>query len=246
MHHAIPRQVLIELPSVFGIDLSITNEVLLLWLAAGLTFVVVTLACRRPEPVPHGGFANFFEAIIEFLEQSVIREGIGEGGRRWAPFLLTLFFFILFSNLFGVVPLPSHAQAMTANINVTCALAAITFVITIVVNVACHGLFGFLRKFVPSGIPGWIVPFVVPIEVISWLARPFSLAIRLFANMMAGHALVLVFLGLAGSLAWFIKPFPFVGAVVMSAFELFVSFIQAFIFTLLSGIYIKDALESSH
>ncbi len=244
--HSIPRQVLVALPAVFGIDLSITNEVVLLWLAAGLTFGVVALACRRPEPVPRGGFANFFETIIEFLDRAVIKDGIGEDGARWSPFLLTLFFFILFANLFGLVPLPSHAQAMTANINVTCALAVITFTITVVVNVTHHGLLGFLKKFVPTGVSRWILPFVIPIEIISWLARPVSLAIRLFANMMAGHALVLVFLGLAASLTWFIKPFPFAGAVVMSAFELFVAFVQAFIFTLLSGIYIKDALESSH
>jgi F-type H+-transporting ATPase subunit a len=244
--HRIPRQVLLELPAVWGIDLSITNEVLLLWLAGGLTFVVVALACRRPEPVPRGAFANCFEAIIAFIDQSVIREGIGEGGAAWAPFLLTLFFFILFANLFGLVPLPSHVQAMTANINVPCALAAITFGITVVVSVVRHGIPGFLKKFVPTGIPGWIVPFVVPIEIVSWLARPVSLAIRLFANMMAGHALVLVFIGLAASLVWFAKPLPFVGAVLMSVFELFVASVQAFIFTLLSGIYIKDALESSH
>jgi len=242
--HEIPRQVLIQLPTILGVDLSITNEVLLLWIGASLAFAVVTLGCRYKGMAPKGAFRNIFGAIIEFIETSVVKEGIGENGHMWSPFLLALFFFILFSNLSGMAPAPSHAKAMTSNVNVTAALAVIVFGLTLVINLRTHGPVGFARKFVPSGLPIPIAVLAVPIEVISWLARPFSLAVRLFANMMAGHALILVFLGLIGSAAWFLKVLPFAGAVIMSAFELLVCFIQAFIFTLLSGIYIKDALES--
>ena len=118
------------------------------------------------------------------------------------------------------------------------------FATTIVVNIRTHGVFGFLKKFSPSGLPLVVKILAVPIEVISWLARPLSLAIRLCANMMAGHALILIFLGMAGSAMWLLKPLPYAGAIIMSAFELFVSFVQAFIFTLLAGMYIKDALDA--
>ncbi len=242
--HEIPRQVLIKLPTLWGIDLSITNEVLLLWIAAALTFVVVAVACRRREPVARGAFHNFMEALIDFIDKSVGDEILGEHRHRWSPFLLTLFFLILFSNLLGLVPLPSHVKAMTSSISVTAALAIIVFGTTIVVNIRSHGLLGFLKKFVPGEIPLAAKCLAAPIEVISWLARPLSLAIRLFANMLAGHALILIFLGMAGSAMWLLKPLPYAGAVIMSAFEVFVSFIQAFIFTLLAGMYIKDALDA--
>jgi F-type H+-transporting ATPase subunit a len=242
--HEIPRQVLIKLPPLWGVDLSITNEVILLWIAAALTFVLVTVACRRRSEIAKGPFQNLFEAIIEFLDDAIGHDILGEHGRHWAPFLLTLFFLILFTNLLGLAPLPSHVKAMTSSINVTAAFAIIVFVTTIVVNIRTHGLFGFLKKFSPSGLPLVVKVLAVPIEVISWLARPLSLAIRLCANMMAGHALILIFLGMAGSAMWLLKPLPYAGAIIMSAFELFVSFVQAFIFTLLAGMYIKDALDA--
>jgi F-type H+-transporting ATPase subunit a len=242
--HEIPRQVLIRLPILWGVDLSITNEVLLLWIAAACTFILVTLACRRRNPVAKGPFQNFFEAIIDFLDESIGEEILGKHGRQWSPFLLALFFFILFANLLGLAPLPAHVKAMTSSINVAASLAMVVFAITIVVNIRTHGVFGFLKKFAPEGLPFVVKILAVPIEVISWLARPLSLAIRLSANMLAGHALILIFLGMAGSVAWLLKPLPYMGAVIMSAFELFVSFIQAFIFTLLAGMYIKDALDA--
>jgi F-type H+-transporting ATPase subunit a len=242
--HEIPRIILKRLPTLWGVDLSITNEVLLLWIAAAVTFVLVTLACRRKSLVATGLFQNFFEALVDFVDDSIGAEVLGQQGKRWAPFLLTLFFFILFANLLGLLPLPSHVKAMTSSINVSAALALIVFATTIVVNIRTHGMWGFLKKFSPSGIPLVVKVIAIPIEVVSWLARPLSLAIRLCANMMAGHALILVFLGMAGSAMWLLKPLPYAGAVIMSAFELFVSFVQAFIFTLLAGMYIKDALDA--
>ncbi len=242
--HSIPRQIIVELPMLWGIDFSITNEVLLLWIAAGLTFVVVTLACRQRTLIAKGCFQNIFEAIIDFVDTSVGTEVLGHAGQRWSPFLLTLFFLILFTNLLGLLPLPSHVKAMTSSINVTAALATIVFATTIVINIRAHGFAGFLKKFAPSGVPIVIKILAIPIEIISWLARPLSLAIRLCANMLAGHALIIIFMTMAASASWLLKPLPYVGAVIMSAFELFVSFIQAFIFTLLAGIYIKDALDA--
>ena len=244
--HEIQRRVLVPLPTVFGIDLSVTNEVALLWVAAALTFGLLWLACRRRDPVARGRFQNLVEALIEFIDQEVVRSGLGEGGKAWAPFLMTLFFFILFGNLIGLAPLPYHAKAATGNISVTLALALLVFGMTIVINIRCHGVGGFLRKFMPSGIPKAVAVLVIPIEIVSWLAKPLSLAIRLFANMIVGHALIFVFIGLEMSVAWFLIPLPLVGAVVMDAFEVFVSLIQAFIFTLLAAMYIREALDEAH
>ncbi len=242
--HEIPRLVLIPLPTVLGIDLSITNEVLLLWIAAFITGALLIRVFHRQAPVASGPFQNFFESLLEFINESVVKDSIGPEGKRWAPLLLTFFFFILFINLLGMLPLPSLVKAMTSDISVTGALALIVFALTIGISIRAHGVLGFLKKFIPTGIPAWIMVLVVPIEIISWLARPVSLAIRLFANMLAGHALILVFVGLAAGGAWYIKPVPLAGAVAMSLFELFVCFVQAFVFTLLAGMYIKDALET--
>jgi F-type H+-transporting ATPase subunit a len=242
--HEIPRLVLIPLPTVLGIDLSITNEVLLLWIAAFITGALLIRVFHRQDPIASGPFQNLFESLLEFINESVVKDSIGPEGKRWAPLLLTFFFFILFINLLGMLPLPSLVKAMTSDISVTGALALIVFALTIGISIRAHGVLGFLKKFIPTGIPVWIMLLVVPIEIISWLARPVSLAIRLFANMLAGHALILVFVGLAAGGAWYIKPVPLAGAVAMSLFELFVCFVQAFVFTLLAGMYIKDALET--
>jgi F-type H+-transporting ATPase subunit a len=240
------RQVLVWVPSVLGIDLSITNEVVLLWAAAGLVLALLWPVCRRREPVARGPLRNLFEALIEFVDSEIVREGIGAEGRRWSTFLLALFFFILFANLLGLVPAPSVFKSVTANINVTGALALAVFGVVLHASVRQHGTLGFLRRFVPAGVPRWVLPMVVPIEVVSWLVKPVSLAIRLFANMVAGHTLLFVFISLEATAAWFIKPLPYAGAVLMECFELFVCFIQAFIFTMLGGMYIREALEAPH
>lgn len=241
------RTVLVQLPPIpgTGVDLSITNEVVLLWAAATATAALLCLAFRHRSAVSRGAFRNAFEAMAEFVTAAVIGAGAAaEYGRRWAPFLLGLFFFILFQNLLGILPFPHHLKAMTSNLNVTAALALTVFTLTILIRIRAHGVRGFLRQFVPGGLPWWITVAVVPIEVISWLARPFSLSVRLFANMLAGHTLIMTFVGLTAGAAWYLKPLPMAGALAMSVFEVFVCFVQAFVFTLLAGVYIKDAVEA--
>lgn len=237
---------LVPLPGFLGIDLSITNEVVLLWLAAAATFAVITLSCRRRGLVARGYFQNAFEAMVHFVDREVVCEGIGTEGRAWAPLLFALFFFVLFANLLGMVPVPSHFKAATSNLTVTTALASIVFSVTVYVNLRRHGVGGFARKFIPTGVPRLVWVLVVPIEIISWLAKPVSLAVRLFANMMAGHALILIFIMLAAQAAWFLSVLPLAGAVAMSGFELFVCFVQAFIFTMLAAFYIREALDPAH
>ncbi|MBN2302209.1 MAG: F0F1 ATP synthase subunit A [Lentisphaerae bacterium] len=239
------RYVLVHFPEFLGIDLSITHEVILLWIAAGTTFGLVFLSSRRKTLFARGLFQNIFETLIDFIENEVIRDGIGQRNGPWAPFLITLFFFILISNLLGLLPIPA-TEPVTANINVTAALALAVFGFTIAIDISKHGFIGFAKKFMPSGIPWWLAILIVPIELVTWLARPFSLAIRLCANMLAGHTVILVFIGMTVGAAVVLKPLPLIGAVAMSVFELFVCFIQAFIFTMLAGLYIRDALENTH
>jgi F-type H+-transporting ATPase subunit a len=241
------RHVLLRLPTVFGADLSITNEVLLLWAAAAVTFLLLRLACGGHSLAPRGVFRNLFEGLYEFVDRSVVRECLGAaGGGGLAAFVLTLFFFILSGNLLGMLPLPYHVRAATANLNVTVPLALMVFVVTIGVGVRRRGMGGFLRGFAPSGVPMWVLPLLVPIEVLSWLARPFSLAVRLFANMLAGHALLAAFVGMAATVPLLLKPLPYAGAVMIDAFEMFVCFIQAFIFATLTALYLREAGEETH
>jgi F-type H+-transporting ATPase subunit a len=236
------RTVLVPL-HVFGVDFSITNEVVLVWVAAIVTFGLLATACRRRDPVARGWFQNLIETLIEFVEREAVRANVGPDGMVWAPFLLTLFFFILFANLLGLVPLPSHFKSATSNLNVTGALALLVFFLTVGISIRRHGLLGFLRRFLPAGFPLWIAIPMAPIEVLSWLARPVSLAVRLFANMMAGHYLLFVFIGMELTAVWYLKPVPLVGAVAMAAFEVFVSLVQAFVFTMLAAMYIRDAVS---
>lgn len=244
--HELARHVLVRLPPIFGVDMSVTNHVVLLWLAAAVTFVVLFLGCRRRGPVASGWFANMVEALVEFVDREVVRESIGAQGARWSTFILTLFFFILFSNLIGLLPAPLHVAPPTGNLNVTGPLAAMVFVVVLGVSIRRQGMLGFLRHFVPEGLPWWLLPMIVPIEVVSWLARPFSLAVRLYANMLAGHGLILTFVGMAVASHWLLKPLPFAGAVIMDAFELFICLVQAFIFVTLTALYIREAIEESH
>lgn len=241
-----PRLVLLPLPTVLGVDLSVTYEVVLLWAAAVLAFVVLTLACRRTGLVARGAFQNLFEAAIEWLDAQVLRENLGRDAARYAPLLLSLFFFILFANLLGLLPPATHLHAATSNLAVTAALSLLVFLLTVAIGLRRHGPVGFARRFVPAGIPWAAAVLAVPIEVLSWLTRPVSLSVRLFANMMAGHALILAFLTLAAQAAWFLAVLPLAGAVIMSAFELFVCVIQAFVFMMLTTFYIRDALDTTH
>ena len=244
--HEIERHVLVPIAGPFGMDLSITAEVVLVWVAGVVTFVLLALSCRRRGLVAHGVFQNLFEGLIEFVDVHVIREGVGEKGRTWTPFLLTLFFFIFFSNLLGVFTVSLGVTPPTSNINVTAALALVVFAVTIGISVHAHGFGGFLRKFAPEGVPRWVLPLLVPIEIVSWLAKPISLAIRLFANMMAGHAVLYVLITMAVGARLFVAPIPWIGAIAITAFEMFVCFIQAVVFALLSGMYIGEALQEAH
>jgi len=193
------------------------------------------------------------ETLVSFARQSLILEVLGEEGMSWFPFIATLFFFILYCNLLGLVPKMFTA---TSNINVTASLAAVVFICTQGAGIARHGLVGYGKTFIPKGMPRGImgkvlIGFMIIVEIISQLARPFSLAVRLFANMTAGHMVILVFISMIfmfqGFIAKvFVTPMSVVMAVIMMAFEIFVSLLQAFIFAILASIYISLAVHPEH
>jgi F-type H+-transporting ATPase subunit a len=246
--------IFLHIPKILGIDLSITMDVVLVWLAGLTTFLLLFFACRRKGLHAHGGYQNFFESIIEFIDKEVAEGVMGLHGKRWSPFILTVFFFILFCNLMGLVPVPGTEEhpifkPVTSNINVTLTMAAMVFIVSQFVDMWLHGIGGYFMRVAPKGLPWWIMPLIFPLELISRIARPVSLTLRLFANMLAGHKIIGTFIGLGMLLSMRLFPLkilPFVGSVVMMAFELFVCFVQAFIFSMLSAVYIDEALEEAH
>ena len=243
-HHWVDGR--LELPQfepVYGIDFSITKHVFMMWVASALLVLLLSVAFRRPRAVPFG-LANLFEAIVLFLRDVVVLPIMGEDGRKYLPYLLTVFFFILFCNLLGLIP---YSATATGNISVTAALAVCTFAVTQGSGIYYNGFFGYFRSLVPSGIPVWLLPIMIPIELLGLLSKPFALAIRLFANMIAGHVAILVFLGLIIMLkSYYVAPASIAFAAAIYLLEIFIGCIQAFIFTLLSALFINMAAHPDH
>lgn len=243
-HHWVDGYVnLPKFPPIYGIDLSITKHVLVMWVASALLVLLLTIAFRRPQAVPFG-LANLFEAIVLFVRDEVVLPIMGEDGRKFLPYLLTVFFFILFCNLIGLFP---YSATATGNISVTAALALCTFAVSQITGIVNNGFIGHWRGLVPSGMPTWLLPIMIPIEIMGLLSKPFALAIRLFANMIAGHVAILVFLGLIIMLkSYYLAPFSIAFATAIYLLEIFIGFIQAFIFTLLSALFISMAAHPDH
>lgn len=235
-HLAQKRIIPLEL---FSLDLSITNGVITLWLSFVLVLLFFFFATRRLQRVP-GRLQNLAETLVLFLRDEVAGQ-IKHDRDRWLPFITVIFTFILTCNLLGLIP---NVSGVTGNINTTAALALIVFLVVQVAGIRQHGLIGYLKTLMPAGLPLPVVIFMIPIEFISQLARPFSLTLRLFANMFAGHAVMLMIFSLIFIFkSYYILPLPVIGNTVVLAFEIFVAFIQAFIFTYLSALYIAGAVE---
>lgn len=221
---------------VGGLDLSFTNSALLMTLAAGLVTLLMLLATRGASEVP-GRLQSLAEMLYDFIA-NMIEENVGEEGRQYFPFLFTLFTFILFGNLLGMIP---YSFTFTSHIVVTFAIAAIVFVGVTLIGIFRHG-FHFLTLFAPQGVPKPLLLLLVPIEILSYCIRPFTLAIRLFANMVAGHTMLVIFAGFAGSLGvFFFAPIVMDAAIVL--LEFLVAALQAYVFTILSCLYLKDAIH---
>ena len=204
---------------------------------AALVTMFLTLGMRGGELVP-GRLQSMAEMSYEFVA-GMIRENVGSAGRKYFTFIFTLFMFVLFGNLLGLVP---YSFTFTSPIIVTVALALTVFIGVTLVGIVNHGLH-FFSFFVPKGVPAALLPLMIPIEVISYLSRPVSLSIRLFANMMAGHTMLKVFAGFVVLLGFLGGWAPLLMVVLLTAFELLVAFLQAYVFTVLTCIYLNDALH---
>lgn len=228
----------------FGIDLSITKHVVMLWLAAVLVFLVFNYGFRWNRMVPKGKLTGFFEPIVVFVRDEIVYMNFGKEGKNFLPFFLTVFFFILFMNLLGLIPFMATA---TSNVSVTGALAAVSFILIHFSGIMRHGFFKHWRNFIPPGVPWWIAPIILPLEIIGTTGRSFALCIRLFASMTAGHMVILAFLGLIIVLHnVFVGFFSVPVALIVFILEIFFAFLQAYIFTFLSALFISMTYHGAH
>lgn len=228
-----------------GVDASFTNASLYMLLTALGVVALMVLATSRKSVVP-----NRFQAMAEILYEFVantVRQTAGNEGMRFFPFVFTLFSFVLISNLIGLVP---YTFSVTSQIVVTFAFASLVITLVVVYGFYRNG-FGFLKLFAPKGVPLPVLVVLIPIEIISFLSRPVSLSVRLFANILAGHITLAVFGGfvtlLIGAGAWAVlAPVPILAIVALYALELLVACLQAFVFSVLTCVYLNDAIHPGH
>lgn len=231
---------------VAGQDVSFTNASLFMTLALLAIWVFMFFGMRRAELVP-GRWQSAVEGIHEFV-RGMVDENIGPKGRAYVPFIFSLFIFVLIANLIGLLP---YAFTVTSHIAVTFAFASFIFLLCVIIGIAKHGLH-FFSLFVPPQTPIFLLPLIVVIELISFLSRPLTLSVRLFANMTAGHILLKVFagfiisLGLAGGVLPLIGILPMAMNVALYALELLVAVVQAYVFALLTCVYLNDSVNLSH
>ncbi len=273
---------LIHLPTLFGIDFSVTKHVLMLWIAAAVLFVLVTVTVRKflrqDRPIPTG-FMTVLEIIVEFVRDSIVEPNVGrKWTKTWTPTVLTIGLFILTSNLIGIIPIfdvlglanhvikPSEesflAQVVhggttaTGNFNVTGALATISFFLIIIAGTRAHGFIKHWKNLIPGGVPLFVYPILIPIEIMGMFVRPFALMARLAANMTGGHIAILAIISFV-----FIFAQQFsatvgvaVGALlsvplavgVMALEAIVVVPVQAYVFTLLTAVFIGMAIHAHH
>ncbi len=231
---------------VGGLNLSFTNSALFMTMTVVAASAFLILSTRGRGLVP-SRWQSAAELTYEFMAQT-LRDSAGSEGMRYFPFVFTVFMFVLIGNLWGMFP---YFFTITAQIVITGALAVVVILLVVVVGFMRHKLH-FLKLFVPSGVPAAILPFIVVIEFLSFLSRPLSLSIRLFANMLAGHITLKVFagfvtaLGSIGVLGWFGAVLPLLATIALTALELLVAALQAYVFAILTCIYLNDALHPSH
>jgi F-type H+-transporting ATPase subunit a len=235
---------------LFGYDVSFTNSALFMVVVFVLLAAFMAGGLKR-QLIP-GRWQVAAEGAVSFID-SMVNVNIGKGGKKFAPYIFSLFFFILFANLVGVLPLAIfphlHTFAVTSHITVTAVLAFFSFGIVLMVGFWKHGL-KFFSLFVPHGAPFWLMPIIVPVELVSFMVRPFSLGLRLFVAMTAGHILLEVFgsfvvqgFNAGGPLGWLVSVLSFAMIVGVSALELLVCAIQAYVFALLTSLYLHDAVH---
>lgn len=242
--------------SIGGLKISVSNHMFMITLAMLLLLIFIPIIVRSRKVVPTGPY-NLIEAVCVFIRENLARPMLGDYTDKFVSFIWTLFFFVLTLNLLGIVPLEQFVAlvtgkrnyfggAATANIWITGALAIVTFFATIAAGIKEKGFFGYFASLAPP-VPWWILPFIYFLELITLLIRPFTLAIRLFANIMAGHMLIGTFLGLIFIFKnYFVATASIFTVAVLSLMEILVAFIQAYIFAFLATLYIGFAVKTEH
>ena len=218
------------------VDVSLTNSAAFMVLTVVAIGVFLILGMRRPAMVP-GRWQSMVELSYVFIA-NLVKDTVGTEGRPYFPFIFTVFMFVLVGNLIGMVP---YGFTFTSHIIVTFTMAMVVFLGVTVIALIKHKIH-FFTFFMPPGVPLIMAPLLVPIEIISYLSRPMSLSVRLFANMLAGHTLLKVFAGFVVALGLF-GVFPLAFVVVLTGLEIVIAFLQAFVFTILTCLYLNDALH---
>jgi F-type H+-transporting ATPase subunit a len=240
---------------LFGYDISITKHVIMLWIAAAMTISLAIYGTRRyrkNENAQPKGLSHLYEILINFIRNDIVIPNIGKSHCQfWAPLITTYFIFILTCNFLGLIPLfdlmPGGSSTVTGNFNATAGLATITFFAIIIAGTMQHGFLGYWKSMIPGNVPSPVLLILIPIEILGMFVRPFALTMRLGANMTAGHI---------GMLAIFSLPIILAAAPVGIAYillntgiyflEMIVSFVQAYVFTLLSSVFIGMAIHAEH
>lgn len=239
---------------VGGVDLSFTNSSLWMLIGAVLSIVGLTIASERKAMIP-SRLQVAAEGLYNFID-NLITENIGGSShchgenkaKQYFPLVFTLFVMVLVGNFLGMIP---YSFTYTSHLAVTAGLALMVFFTVLIIGIARHGTH-FFSLFVPPGVPMWLLWLVVLIEIVSFISRPITLSVRLFANMVAGHVLMKVIAGFAimfasvGGLAWIGTLLPVAFNIVMVGFEFFIAFIQAYVFAVLTCIYLRDTMEIEH
>jgi F-type H+-transporting ATPase subunit a len=244
-----PVSHVVEWPTLFGGDVFGVNKVvLLMWISVAIVFGLFYVATREPKLVPTG-VQNVAESTVEFVEDQVVMQTIGPDGLGYMPFLLTLFTFILVGNIWELVPVVQ--MPVNARIALPMFMAIVVWFVYIITGIRHQGLRGYLKNAtIPPGVPKPILPLVAFIELIGILiTRPLSLAVRLFANMLAGHLLLVSFAVITQALfasTILGGALPLALLVFLMAFELLVAFLQAYIFTMLAAVYIDSSMHPAH
>lgn len=253
MHHILNGKELdfspigmIHLPvvNVYGVDILTKHSFFMVVVALILVFIFTSVARSYKKSLVPKGFVNFFEILIIFVRDEIAKPTIGHGYQKFVPYLLTAFFFILFSNFLGLIP---FTATVTSNIAVTATLATISFFVIQIGGMQKNGIGGYFKGLIPHGIPWPLLFIMAPIEILGLFTKPFALALRLFANMTAGHIVIYALFSLIFvTKSWGMAGFSFFLALFVYLLEILVALLQAYIFTMLSSLFIGMAVHQDH
>lgn len=242
-HHLLDHKIK-HLFNLGSTPINLTNHGLMMVIAAVFLIVVGFFAAAQARAGAGGAISNLVEVFIVYIRDEIIRPNMGEAGDAYLGYFCSLFFFILVCNLIGLVPWGATA---TGNISVTATLALTTFMLIHIAGIREHGVVHYIQTYIPHGLPLWLVPLMFTIEILGLFTKAFALCIRLFANMIAGHIVILAFLSLIFIFRTvLVAPISIGAAVGLGFLELFVAFLQAYVFTLLTAVFVGAAVNPQH